>query len=52
MSSFTLSQVMPRLGEVYLRVLDDPVAGRKPAPRTQEREAAWMAATDLEGTQT
>jgi glycosyltransferase involved in cell wall biosynthesis len=31
---FTLSRVMPRLDDVYLRVLDDAVAGRRLEPRT------------------
>jgi glycogen(starch) synthase len=31
---FTLSRVMPRLDAVYLRVLDDAVAGRRLEPRT------------------
>ncbi len=36
---FTLSQVMPRLDEVYLRVLDDAGAGRQAGHRAPEGKA-------------
>jgi glycosyltransferase involved in cell wall biosynthesis/Na+-driven multidrug efflux pump len=35
---FTLSQVLPRLDEVYLRVLDDAEVGNRSEPRARERE--------------
>jgi glycogen(starch) synthase len=44
---FTLSRVMPRLDEVYLRVLYDGGAGRTSEPRTPEREATHGANPSL-----
>jgi glycogen synthase len=51
---FTLSQVMPLLDEVYLRVLDSAGAGRRSGARTSEHEAIpdshpSLTAFDAEG---
>jgi glycogen(starch) synthase len=47
---FTLSQVMPRLDEVYLRVLDDAATGQAPArkPRLPKR-FPWRQPTGSKG---